>query len=51
MTLLEAHTQIAQAVTLGIQEVITEAIEQHKVEMAKRNRQVGPDDYRWTRVR
>jgi phosphopantetheine adenylyltransferase len=46
MTLLEAHSLIVTAAALGITELITEAVENHKAEMILRGRKVI-QDYRW----
>ena len=47
ITLLEAHTNILQALGLGIRELVDEAVENHKSEMLKRGRK--PSDYDWVR--
>ncbi len=46
MTLLEAHALIVRAAALGIVELVTEAVENHKSEMVKRGRK-ATQNYGW----
>jgi hypothetical protein len=46
MTLLEAHSYILASMALGFPELITEAIENFKMELAKRNR-TTTQDFAW----